>query len=64
LGNVADQPDLALLVDPQTSGGLLLGVPASRADACMQALLHEGLTAAIIGEVEATKDGAGRIRFE
>jgi selenide,water dikinase len=64
LGDVADKPDIALLADPQTSGGLLLGVPEGRADAFLQALLAEGLTAAIIGEVEAAGDGPGRIRLE
>jgi selenide,water dikinase len=63
LGDMADKPDLALLVDPQTSGGLLLSVPAARAEACLQALLQEGLTAAVIGEVEAA-EGTGRIRLE
>ena len=43
----------ALLIDPQTSGGLLAGVAASRADACLGALLAEGMQAAIIGVVEA-----------
>jgi len=63
LGDVANTPDLALLTDPQTSGGLLLGVPLSRAEACLQALLDEGLAAAIIGEVEPTQNGTGRIRL-
>jgi selenide,water dikinase len=64
LGDKADTRDIALLADPQTSGGLLVGVPAARAEGCMQALLDEGLTAAIIGEVEAALDGVGRIRLE
>lgn len=38
--------------DPQTSGGLLIAVPASEANALAQSLLDEGvLAAAIIGEV-------------
>jgi selenide,water dikinase len=64
LGDVPDNPDIALLADPQTSGGLLLGVPAGRAEACLQALLDDGLTAAIIGEVEAAGERGGRIRLE
>jgi selenide,water dikinase len=64
LGDVANTPDLALLVDPQTSGGLLLGVPIGRAGDCLNALLDEGLAAAVIGEVEPAQDGAGRIRLE
>ena len=61
LGNA---PETALLVDPQTSGGLLLGIPANRAAACLQALRDEGVNAAIIGEVEAARADAGRIRLE
>lgn len=61
---LGDAPDTALLVDPQTSGGLLLGVPAQRAAGCLQALVEGGLNAAIIGEVEAAQEGAGRIRLE
>jgi selenide, water dikinase len=64
LGEVANTADLALLADPQTSGGLLVGVPISRAGDCLHALLDEGLTAAVIGEVEPAQDGAGRIRLE
>nr|WP_294517619.1 selenide, water dikinase SelD [uncultured Rhodopila sp.] len=63
LGDVPDNPDIALLADPQTSGGLLLGVPAARAEACLQALLDDGLTAAIIGEVEPAGERGGRIRL-
>ncbi|WP_158932253.1 selenide, water dikinase SelD [Acidisphaera sp. S103] len=61
---LGDAPDTALLVDPQTSGGLLLGLPAQRAAGCLQALVEGGLNAAIIGEVEAAQEGAGRIRLE
>ena len=61
---LGDAPDTALLVDPQTSGGLLLGFPASRAGACLQALQDSGINAAIIGEVEPAQDGARRIRLE
>ena len=61
---LGDAPDTALLVDPQTSGGLLLGLPPSRAAGCLQALRGSGLNAAIIGEVEPARDGAARIRLE
>jgi selenide,water dikinase len=61
---LGDSPDIALLVDPQTSGGLLLGLPASRAGGCLQALCDGGMNAAIIGEVEPARDGASRITLE
>ncbi len=61
---LGDTPDTALLVDPQTSGGLLLGFPASRAGACLQALQDSGINAAIIGEVEPAQEDARRIRLE
>ncbi len=61
---LGDVPDTALLVDPQTSGGLLLGFPPARAAACLQALQDAGLNAAIVGEVEPARDGQGRIRLE
>jgi selenide,water dikinase len=61
---LGDVPDTALLVDPQTSGGLLLGLPAARAQACLQALRNSGLDAAIIGEAEANPEGTCRIRLE
>jgi selenide,water dikinase len=44
-------PRAALLVDPQTSGGLLAGVAAARAEACVAALRAVGHEAAIIGQV-------------
>jgi selenide, water dikinase len=59
---LVDTTDTALLVDPQTSGGLLLGFPASRAVACLEALCDSGLNAAIIGEIEPAQEGASRIR--
>jgi len=54
-------PDI--LFDPQTSGGLLMAVNASRADALL-ARLHEAgmLEAALVGEVVASP--AGRITVE
>jgi selenide, water dikinase len=61
---LGDAPDTALLADPQTSGGLLLGLPPTRAAACLQALRENGLNAAIIGEVEPIREGPGRIRLE
>ena len=61
---MGDVPGIELLVDPQTSGGLLLGLPPSRAGGCLEALLDSGLNAAIIGEVEPAREGERLIRLE
>ncbi len=59
-GPRAGHPAFPLLFDPQTSGGLLAGVPASNADACLAALREAGYgSAARIGTVgESPLDGA------
>ena len=50
-----------LLVDPQTSGGLLGAVPNNEADACLRELQSSGYhDAAIIGRVE--ENGSRLIR--
>jgi selenide,water dikinase len=56
----ARRPALDLLFDPQTSGGLLLGMPAERGEALRRALRAAGDPgAAIIGVVAAPRaDGA------
>ncbi|MGH7043323.1 MAG: selenide, water dikinase SelD, partial [Acetobacteraceae bacterium] len=41
-----------LLIDPQTSGGLLAGVSQARAEACLSALVAARLEAAVVGMVE------------
>ena len=61
---LGDLPETALLVDPQTSGGLLLGLQADRAEACLLALRDQGLDAAIIGQVEPVRAASRRIRLE
>jgi selenide,water dikinase len=47
-----------VLFDPQTSGGLLIALPAAQAEALVQTLHARGVDAAIIGEVE---EGPGEI---
>ena len=57
-------PGMELLVDPQTSGGLLIGLPSGRAADCLMALQDAGLTAAMIGEIEPARAGASLIRTQ
>jgi selenide,water dikinase len=51
---------LALLFDPQTSGGLLAGVPERQAEAVVAALSSAGLPVSVIGRVHERSDGATR----
>jgi len=52
---LATSARLGLLVDPQTSGGLLAGMPVQSAQACLDALHAAGYTeAALIGTVTAS----------
>jgi len=56
---VSSQPRFALLFDPQTSGGLLAGVPEGFAGSCVNELRARGyLASAIIGTVTARGEGA------
>ena len=58
-----DDPRAALLLDPQTSGGLLATVPAERVDECMAALAAARCGAAApIGTVRSAEPG-GRVRI-
>lgn len=56
----AQNPAFPLLFDPQTSGGLLAGIPKENAPRCVEELCDMGYEdAAIIGEVrEAMENGA------
>ncbi len=56
-------PNAALLADPQTSGGLLIGVSANRADACVRAMRDAGIEAAAIGEVIPQQGGEPPLRL-
>ena len=50
----AAHPNLPLLFDPQTAGGLLAGVPAGQTEACLNALHAAGYAqACVIGQVLA-----------
>ncbi len=62
--NATDTALAALLVDPQTAGGLLAGVPADRADACLGELRDIGYRAAEIGVAALMRGETPRIRLE
>ncbi len=54
---------VALLVDPETSGGLLAGVGAEASGDLLSDLAAAGLGAAAIGEVFPASEGAPRLRL-
>jgi selenide,water dikinase len=47
------EPDQMLLFDPQTSGGLLLGIPSEKLEGYLQRAEQIGQPAWVIGYVEA-----------
>ena len=49
-----DDVAVRILADPQTSGGLLAGVPAAEASSCVGELRRLGYGAAVVGEVTAS----------
>lgn len=62
-----DATSKAVLFDPQTSGGLLAGIPATAASGCVAALRAAGYAhAGIIGEIRRAGDGTaeGSIRVD
>ena len=57
--NNTDSHAIALLLDPQTSGGLLIGVTPAQAEPFCAALRDSGyLHSAVIGEVTELRDGS------
>ena len=52
-GKGANDAALALLFDPQTSGGLIAGIDADKAEGVVQLLIDAGVQATLIGHVVA-----------
>lgn len=65
LGGLAvDAATLAILFDPQTSGGLLIGMPASAVEASLGRLRAAGVAATEIGSVMTADGGDARLTIK
>lgn len=65
LGPLGTRPNIALLVDPQISGGLLAGVAGQAVDACLAALATAGIPTAVVGRVvQPAASGAFPLRLD
>lgn len=63
LSEVSDRPQLPILFDPQTSGGLLAAVPENKANACLALLKDQGYShSSVIGCVTPPAQGAKLIK--
>ena len=60
----ATEANMALLIDPQTAGGLLAGVPVERAAGCVAELHELGYRAAVIGFVTPAVGGDPKVHLE
>jgi selenide,water dikinase len=63
VGERVGHPEMAWLFDPQTAGGLLLGVCAAQVDALLTDLWTVYPFASVIGEVFAGQPGELRVEF-